>query len=193
MIKRTSAVPYWFVDAPGTFVARIYRWYGSAITGSNRESGRKRVEKMTAVNMIGAVSPAALPIERIAPVTMPGTAGGRTTLWIVCHLVAPRARLPSRSDWGILFSDSSVVRMTVGNTMRERVICEDDRGCAVEEVGTCPDEPGDPAFPRVFHKVDRSADPDGECDQYSARHQIQCPDDCRVDPPISAKVTGWLG
>ena len=29
--------------------------------------------------MTGAVSPAALPIERIAPVTIPGTAGGRIT------------------------------------------------------------------------------------------------------------------
>ena len=93
------------------------------MTGSNTESGRNRDEKTTAVNMIGEVSPAALPIQRIAPVTIPGTPGGMTTLLIVCHVVAPSARLPSRSDCGIFFNDSSVVRMTVGNIIRARVIC----------------------------------------------------------------------
>ena len=97
------------------------------MTGCNSDVGRNRDEKTTAVNMIGAVSPAALPIQRIAPVTIPGTAGGMTTLLIVCQWVAPSARLPSRSDCGIFFSDSSVVRITVGNIMRARVICPASR------------------------------------------------------------------
>ena len=121
--KSTSAVPYWLVAAPGTLVARMKRWYGSAMTGWNSEVGRNRDEKTTAVNMIGAVSPAALPIQRIAPVTIPGTAGGRTTLLIVCHRVAPSARLPSRNVCGMVFNDSSVVRMTVGRIISARVIC----------------------------------------------------------------------
>ena len=93
------------------------------MTGSEREEGRKRDEKTTAVNMIGAVSPAARPMERIAPVMMPGMAGGMTTREMVCHWVAPRARLPSRRDDGTLRSASSVVRITVGRTIRARVIC----------------------------------------------------------------------
>src|SRR5208282_6360717 len=100
MIRRTSAVPYLLVDEPGTLVESMKRWYGSAITGWKSDVGRNRVENTTATNMIGAVSPAALPMERIAPVTIPGTAGGRTTLRIVCHCVAPSARLPSRRDCG---------------------------------------------------------------------------------------------
>ncbi len=55
------------------------------MTGSERDDGRNRDEKTTAVNMMGAVSPAARPIERIAPVMIPGIAGGSTTRDMVCH------------------------------------------------------------------------------------------------------------
>ena len=44
----------------------------------------------------GAVSPNARDTERITPVRMPGRAAGRTTLEMVCHLVAPRPREASR-------------------------------------------------------------------------------------------------
>jgi hypothetical protein len=44
------------------------------------------------VNMIGAVSPATLLMPRIAPVSMPGRADGKTTLYVVCHFVAPSPR-----------------------------------------------------------------------------------------------------
>ncbi|MCK7525260.1 MAG: hypothetical protein MZV64_50465 [Ignavibacteriales bacterium] len=38
----------------------------------------------------------------ITPVRMPGIADGRTTFLMVCHLVAPRAMLPSRKELGTL-------------------------------------------------------------------------------------------
>jgi hypothetical protein len=45
------------------------------MTGWKTESGKNRDEKITAVNMIGAVSPAVQTIERTAPVTISGTVG----------------------------------------------------------------------------------------------------------------------
>ncbi len=91
------------------------------MTGSRTEDGRCRCEKTTAVKRIGAVSPAARPIERIAPVMMPGAAGASTTRRIVCHRVAPSAREPSRSPCGTCRSASSVVRMIVGRIISPSV------------------------------------------------------------------------
>ena len=41
-------------------------------------------------------------MERITPVTIPGTAGGRTTLLMVCHLVAPVQGSPPAGNGDIL-------------------------------------------------------------------------------------------
>ena len=49
---------------------------------------------------MGAVSPATLPILRMIPVIMPGIAAGKTTCFIVCHLLTPRAREDSLYSFG---------------------------------------------------------------------------------------------
>lgn len=51
---------------------------------------------VAAVKMIGAVSPAALPIEIIIPVSIPGSAAGSITVHIALHLPAPSPRAASR-------------------------------------------------------------------------------------------------
>ena len=66
--------------------------------------------------MSGAVSPIARDSARIRPVRMPGIATGSTWYQIVCHLVAPSAYDPSRSDPGTARSASRVERMTTGST-----------------------------------------------------------------------------
>ena len=50
---------------------------------------------VAAVNIIGAVSPAALPMEIIIPVSIDGRAAGRITVRIAFHLLAPRLRAAS--------------------------------------------------------------------------------------------------
>ena len=60
--------------------------------------------------------------ERIVPVMIPGAAGERTTFRIVCHFVAPSARLPCLNESGTLFKASSVVLIIVGRTIRPSVI-----------------------------------------------------------------------
>ena len=61
-------------------VARTYTWYGRAMTSSKTELGSFAVKNAAAVNIIGAVSPAALPMPRIDPVSIPGKAFGKTIL-----------------------------------------------------------------------------------------------------------------
>ena len=48
---------------------------------------------------------------------IPGMAAGTMTLIVVCHFVAPRARLPSRRERETLRIASSEVRMIVGSSM----------------------------------------------------------------------------
>ena len=50
--------------------------------------------------MIGAVSPATLPMLKITPVRIPGKAVGKTIFFIVPHLVAPNDNEASRIDIG---------------------------------------------------------------------------------------------
>ena len=78
--------------------------------------------KVTAVHMMGAVSPDALATPMITPVRMPGMAEGKTTFLMVCHFVAPKAILPSRRELGTLFNASWLVRIMVGMFIRPRMI-----------------------------------------------------------------------
>jgi hypothetical protein len=80
---------------------------------------------VAAVNIIGAVSPTALPIERIAPVIMPDTAFGKTTLSVVVHFEAPRDNEASRKEFGTALRASSVVDMTIGRHITPRVSAPD--------------------------------------------------------------------
>jgi len=97
----------------------IVRAGSNTLSGSLREPPR--------VNIRAAVSPITRPIERITPVIIPGKALGNTTLTIVCHLVAPRARLPSRYEAGTVFRASSEVLTKVGRIMVAPVRAPDIR------------------------------------------------------------------
>src|SRR5665648_435155 len=83
---------------------------------SNTESGVLGMKYAAPVRRMGAVSPATLPMLRIAPVIIEGMAAGITTFCTVCHLVAPSAREPSRSPGGTLMSASSDALMITGST-----------------------------------------------------------------------------
>ena len=50
------------------------------MTGSRMEPARWGWEMTAAVSMMGAVSPAARPMDRMEPVTIPPMAAGMTTL-----------------------------------------------------------------------------------------------------------------
>jgi hypothetical protein len=78
-----------------------------------------------AVKMTAAVSPIALPMANITPVTIPGFADGRTTLVTVCHLVEPSAKLASRYASGTALIASSDVLTIVGSIIAERVRAPD--------------------------------------------------------------------
>lgn len=70
---------------------------------------------------MGAVSPAALLMDSIAPVAIPGRALGRTIFHMVCHFVAPKAKLASLNDIGTALKPSSAAVITMGKTRMERV------------------------------------------------------------------------
>ena len=76
---------------------------------------------MAAVKRIGAVSPATLPMFRMMPVRMPGRAVGRTTFFMVCQCVAPRAREASLKDWGTARMASCEAEMIPGRAMMPSV------------------------------------------------------------------------
>ena len=73
------------------------------------------------MNKIGAVSPAALEILKITPVEIPGNAAGITTLEIVSHFVAPRARDASLKLFGTAKSASHVAVIITGKHMIPKV------------------------------------------------------------------------
>jgi len=96
------------------------------------------------VNRIGAVSPAARPTPRMAPVRMPGVACGSTTFVIVCHLVAPRARLAWRRLSGTVFRASSAVVIITGRMSSPRVrdpASIDDPNCSARTKRPRPKRP----------------------------------------------------
>ena len=63
---------------------------------------------------IGAASPIARPIARIAPVMIPGIAAGRQMFLTVCQRVAPRPREASLSDGETARSASWEAMMMIG-------------------------------------------------------------------------------
>jgi hypothetical protein len=67
----------------------------------------------------GAVSPAIRATARSVPVSKPALAVGNTTLRVVRHLWAPRARDASLTLLGTSYRDSSVVRATIGIRMND--------------------------------------------------------------------------
>ena len=85
------------------------------MTGSKGETPSFGVKKTLPVYMIAAVSPAARARPRMAPVRMPGSALGSTTLRVVSLLEAPNARLASRQSWGTCERAASVVLMMIGS------------------------------------------------------------------------------
>src|SRR5450759_3261902 len=83
-------------------------------------------EKNAAVNMMGAVSPAARERPRIEPVTTPGAAAGRTTLYVVRQREAPSASDACRRSLGTCRSASSVAVMITGS-VRHASVSDPDR------------------------------------------------------------------
>ena len=77
---------------------------------------------VAAVNIMGAVSPAARPIDIIIPVSIAGRADGSITVHIAFHFPAPNPRAASRYELGTLFKASSQERIIVGRISRARVI-----------------------------------------------------------------------
>jgi hypothetical protein len=76
---------------------------------------------VAAVKRIGAVSPAARPILKIAPVRIPGRAVGKTTFLIVCHFVAPKAKEASLKEEGTELIASSDALIITGRMSIPRV------------------------------------------------------------------------
>ena len=60
-------------------------------------------------------------MARIIPVMMPGIARGSTMRWIVCHLLAPQAKDPSRIERGTAANASSVATITTGSVSSDSV------------------------------------------------------------------------
>ena len=76
------------------------------MTSSKIDFGRAAVKKAAAVNIMGAVSPAARPTPKIAPVRTPGNAG-EDDPGDGAPFVTPRAREASRNVWGTALRASS--------------------------------------------------------------------------------------
>ena len=87
--------------------------------GMNSDVARSGVLPMIIWTAI--VSPTALASARITEVNIPGSAAGKMTFQIVCHLVAPSARLASSSGCGTLRIASSEMLMTVGRIITPRI------------------------------------------------------------------------
>ncbi len=66
------------------------------------------------------VSPRALPVPRMMAAVIPEKAEGITTRLMVCHRVAPMARLPSRNSCGTALMASSETEVMVGRAMIAR-------------------------------------------------------------------------
>src|SRR5450759_2368284 len=95
-------------------------WYGRAMVLSSTDDAGG-AEKKAAVNMIGAVSPAARDRPRIEPVTTPGAAAGRTTRYVVRQRDAPSASDAWRRSLGTCRSASSVAVMMTGSVRHASV------------------------------------------------------------------------
>ncbi len=82
----------------------------------------KKKELPRIVKSKGAVSPAIRAIASNVPVTSPSAAEGNITLRVVRHLCTPKAKEASLTEFGTSFSDSSVVRATMGIIINDSAI-----------------------------------------------------------------------
>jgi len=97
-----------------------------------QRQGWRHFTTPTSIN--GATSPAARATARINPVIMAGLAIGNTVSHSVSNLVAPKAKLPSRMDFGIRAKPSSVETITTGNVSKASVI-DDQSNPGVPKTG----------------------------------------------------------
>ena len=121
--KSTSAVPYWLVDAPGTLVARMKRWYGSAMTGSELGGGKESRRKNDGREHDRGCFSCGPPDREDGPGNYTRNCRGQD--YFVDRLPPGGAQCETAFTEcrGIVFNDSSVVRMTVGRIINARVIC----------------------------------------------------------------------
>src|SRR5271157_160346 len=106
------------------------------LKGSSRLIGMRRA--FPATIMTAMVSPTALPIPRMKLARIPDRAAGRTTLQMVCHLVAPIAMDASLYVGGTLINESNEILMIVG-----RIIIPSTAEVARME------KPGPPRYSRI--------------------------------------------
>ena len=91
----------------------------SVLAESNKLSGT--CATVPAVNIKAALSPTILPIARIIPAKIPGTALGRISLNTVWSLPAPSQKLPSLYESGTAARASSEVLIIKGNIIIAKV------------------------------------------------------------------------
>ena len=100
-------------------IASIYRCTAIERAGSFILTGSPK--ELPAVSIKAAVSPIALPADKMTPVIMPGKAAGMITFCMVCHLPAPKAKLFSRYSGGTLKIAACAVRQMVGKSIIAKV------------------------------------------------------------------------
>lgn len=97
-----------------------------------------------AVNISAADSPTILPIAKITPAKIPGTAEGSTNSENCSQLPAPRPKLPSLKESGTAIKASSVVLIISGNIIIAKVIAPESSvypQCKVITNNTYPNKP----------------------------------------------------
>src|SRR3989338_3010397 len=85
------------------------------LTGSKKETGI--AIEFPATIKIAIVSPIARPIPNIIAATMPDKAAGSKVILIICHFVAPKAKLASLNSLGNEVKTSSEILIMVGRTI----------------------------------------------------------------------------
>src|SRR5688572_13639252 len=78
-------------------------WIGKTEKSSIGLEGKVVMYNMAPITINGAVSPIALEIARMTPVTIPPEDAGKIWCQVVCHLVAPKAYEASRIVFGTAF------------------------------------------------------------------------------------------
>ena len=116
---KTAAVPYAFCNETPS-VARTYKCNGNGLPGSIMDIGVVTAEPTQ--NITAAASEIARVKPKIIPVMIPGNAAGKTTPVIVCHLVAPKPKLPSLYKLGTEDTVTSATWKIVGSAMNANII-----------------------------------------------------------------------
>ena len=89
-------------------------WIGKTEKSSIGLEGSVVMYSIAPMTINGAVSPIALEIARMTPVTIPPADAGNTWNQVVCHLVAPSAKDASRIVFGTAFNASRVATIMIG-------------------------------------------------------------------------------